>query len=179
LRRGKPTQAAPDEEDAAPIVSKSADGGKAGAPVTEPVQLEAAISDAGGPEPRSYKYFWKEGEEGDRRKQMLELAAKEVRAYVNARAKGEIPATAPVTKSAVAAKSGSASRKRGVKPVEPEFENIQFRGFDVWTNNQPVMVLSAEASLPAGLSGALAAGKYSITIAARTDIYGNLRKLYS
>lgn len=179
LRRGKPTQAAPDEEDAAPIVSKSADGGKAGAPVTEPVQLEAAISDAGGPEPRSYKYFWKEGEEGDRRKQMLELAAKEVRAYVNARAKGEIPATAPVTKSAVAEKSGSASRKRGVKPVEPEFENIQFRGFDVWTNNQPVMVLSAEASLPAGLSGALAAGKYSITIAARTDIYGNLRKLYS
>jgi hypothetical protein len=79
----------------------------------------------------------------------------------------------------VAAKSSSASRKRGVKPVEPEFENIQFRGFDVWTNNQPVMVLSAEASLPAGLSGALAAGKYSITIAARTDIYGNLRKLYS
>jgi len=178
LRRGKPTQAAPDEEDTAPVVSNSTDGGKAMAPAPEPVQLVAAISDAGGPEPRSYKYFWKEGEEDDRRKQMLELAAKEVKAYVNARAKGAIPAKGPVTKSAVAAKSGSAPRKPVVKQVEPEFENIQFQGFDLWTNNQPVMILSAEASLREG-SPALAAGKYSITLAARTDIYGNLRKLYS
>lgn len=180
LRRGKPTQAAPQEEDAAPEASKSAEGGKATVPsATQPVQLEAAISDAGGPEPRSYKYFWKEGEEDDRRKQMLELAAKEVKAYVNARAKGAIPAKGAVTKSAVAAKSSSTAHKAAVKAVEPEFENIQFQGFDVWTNNQPVMILSAEASVPGDGSAALAAGKYSITLAARTDIYGNLRKLYS
>jgi len=179
LRRGKPTQAAPEEDDdAALTVNKTADGGKANAPAKEPVQLEAAISDAGGPEPRSYKYFWKEGEEEDRRKQMLELAANELKAYVNARAKGAIPAKAAVTKSAAVAKSGS-SRKPALKPVEPEFENIQFQGFDLWTNNQPVMILSAEANLPSGSSTALAAGKYNITLAARTDIYGNLRKLYS
>jgi hypothetical protein len=180
LRRGKPTQAAPDEEGATPVVSKSAEGGKGTAPLAKaPVQLEVAISDAGGPEPRSYKYFWKEGEEDDRRKEMLELAAKEVKAYVNARAKGAIPAKGPIAKSAVAIKSGSSSRKPELKPVETELENIQFQGFDLWTNNQPVMILSAEASVPGDGSATLAAGKYSITLAARTDIYGNLRKLYS
>jgi hypothetical protein len=179
LRRGKPTQAAPEEEDASPVASKSADGGKTTAPATEPVQLEAAISDAGGPEPRSYKYFWKEGEEDDRRKQMLELAANEVKAYLNARAKGAIPAKGPVTKGSTATKNGAATHKVIAKVVEPEFENVQFQGFDVWTNNQLVMILSAEANLPAGSSAALEAGKYRITLAARTDIYGNLRKLYS
>jgi hypothetical protein len=143
------------------------------------VQLEAAISDAGGPEPRSYKYFWKEGEEDDRRKQVLELAAKEVKAYVNVRAKGAIPAKGPATKGSTATKNGAATHKGIAKVVEPEFENVQFWGFDVWTNNQPVMILSAEVSLPGEGRPALAAGNYSITLAARTDIYGNLRTLYS
>jgi len=180
LRRGKPTQAAPDEEDAAPVIGKNADGGNATAvPAKARVQLEAAISDAGGPEPRSYKYFWKEGEEDDRRKQVLELAAKEVKAYVNVRAKGAIPAKGPATKGSTATKNGAATHKGIAKVVEPEFENVQFWGFDVWTNNQPVMILSAEVSLPGEGRPALAAGNYSITLAARTDIYGNLRTLYS
>lgn len=175
LRRGKPTQAAPAEEEAPTAANKGAapasvDGKTATA---APVQVEAAISDAGGPEARSYKFFWKEGEEDERRKQMLALAADEVRAYVSARAKGAIPAK-PVT-----AKSGSTPRKVTAKPVQPDFENIQFHAFDVWTKNQPVMILNAEASLPGGSSTTPTVGTYSITLVARTDIYGNLRKLYS
>jgi hypothetical protein len=60
------------------------------------------------------------------------------------------------------------------------FENIQFHGFDVWLTNQLVMILSAEAHIPAAPGAAAAAtGPYSVTLVARTDIYGNLRKLYS
>jgi hypothetical protein len=160
-------------------VSQGAEPAKTVAAVREPVELEAAISDAGGPEPRSYKYFWKEGELDDRRKQMIELASSEIKAYVNARAKGAIPAKAQESKSGPTTKALPATRKALLKPVTPEFENIEFRGFDVWTNNQPVMVLSGEATLPPGSSVVPAGGSYSITLVARTDIYGNLRKLYS
>jgi hypothetical protein len=105
---------------------------------------------------------------------MLALAGDEVRAYVTARAKGVIAAKPPAS-----AKSGAAARKSVVKPAEPVFESVQFRGFDVWVNNQPVMVFSAEAHLPAAAGAESAPESYSITLVARTDIYGNLRKLYS
>jgi hypothetical protein len=59
------------------------------------------------------------------------------------------------------------------------FENIQFHAFDVWVNNQPVIILSAEAHLPAAPGAAVAPDSYSIALVVRTDIYGNLRKLYS
>ena len=59
------------------------------------------------------------------------------------------------------------------------FENVQFRAFDVWANNQPVMILSAEAHFPAAPGATAAPEHVSITLVARTDIYGNLRKLYS
>ena len=133
----------------------------------------AAVSDSGGPDPESYKYFWKEGEEDERRKQMLTLAGDELRIYLNARAKGAIAAKAPASKSEVP------TRKARVKPALPVFENIQFRAFDVWRNNQPVMILSADAHFPAEPEAATAPETYSITLASRTDIYSSLRKLYS
>jgi hypothetical protein len=132
----------------------------------------AAISDAGGPDPRPYQFFWKTGEEEEQRKQMLALAADEVRAYWNARAKGAIGAKPPT------AKAGVPTRKVVSKPAQPEFENVQFHTFDVWGNNQPVMILSADAHLPAP-GASTAPEPCSITLVARTDIYGNLRKLYS
>ncbi len=61
--------------------------------------MVAAISDAAGPDPQSYKFFWKTGEEDERRNQMLALAADEVRAYAAAMAKNQIPAR-PVTSKA-------------------------------------------------------------------------------
>lgn len=139
------------------------------------MRLVPAVSDAGGPDPQSYKFFWKTGEEDERRKQMLALAADEVRAYANALAKNRIAAKPPT------AKAGIPARKSTAKQGQPVFENIQFRGFDVWVNNQPVMILSAEAHLPAAAArgAATAPETYSITLVAKTDIYGNLRKLYS
>ena len=135
--------------------------------------MVTAISDAGGPEPQSYKFFWKTGEEDERRNQMLALAVAEVRAYVDGRAKGAIAAKP-------APKAPAVGRKAPVKQAQPVFENIQFCAFDVWLTNQPVMILSAEAHIPPGAGAAAAsAGPYSVTLVARTDIYGSLLKLYS
>lgn len=183
LRRGKPTESAPDdaENDAAMATDKLAAPGAApsgaGATTAAPVLLVPAVSDAGGPIAQSYKFYWKEGEEDDRRKQMLELATKEIQAYLTALAKDTISAR-PAT-----AKGGQKSGTQGHKTtqqVHPEFENVQFRAFDVWKNNQPVMILSAEAHLAQTRASAAALpAVYYVTIAARTDIYGDLRKLYS
>ena len=174
LRRGKPTEAAPKED---------VSGGKVenpGSPATSTpiigtqfVQLMPAISDSGGPDPQSYKFFWKDGEEEERRKQMLALAGDELRAYIAARAKGTIAAQAPTRKAE------APTHKGGVKPVPPVYENIQFRAFDVWKNNQPVMILSAEAQFPAAPGTTTSPETYNITLVSRTDIYGSLRKLYS
>jgi hypothetical protein len=171
LRRGKPTQAAPEDDEAAPKTGKP-DSPAAGASLG-PVQLVPAISDAGGPDPKSYKFFWKTGEEDERRNQMLDLAGDEVRAYANALARNQIPAKPP------AAKAAAAGRKASAKPAKPLLENVQFHAFDVWANNQVVMILSAEAHFPPAPGATSAPEQYSITLVARTDIYGNLRKLYS
>ena len=133
--------------------------------------MVTAISDAGGPEPQSYKFFWKTGEEDERRNQMLALAEAEVRAYVDGRAKGAIAAKP-------APKAPAVGRKAPAKQAQPVLENVQFRAFDVWLTNQPVMVFSAEAHIPSG-AGATATEAYSVTLVARTDIYGSLLKLYS
>ena len=182
LRRGKPTQSAPQEDEPSPADKSPTDKTKTGkadspgaaAASAEPVKLVAAISDAGGPDPRPYKFYWKTGEEEERRNQMLALAADEVRVYANALARNQIPATPPP-----AAKKAPTGRKAPAKPVQAVFDNIQFQVFDVWANNQPVMILSAEAHLPPAPGAAAAPEQYSITLVARTDIYGNLRKLYS
>jgi len=173
LRRGKPTQAAPEEVEEAPKVENVGSAATAGGAASPgPVQLVAAISDGGGPEPQSYKFYWKEGEEFERRKQMLDLAAREVQAYMTARAKGLIPAKP-------AAKATVSNHKAAAKPAQPVFENIHFHAFDVWKNSQPVMILSAEAHFNPTPGVTTAPETYSITLVTRTDIYGNLRKLYS
>jgi hypothetical protein len=178
LRRGKPTEPAP--ADGEETVAAARKDGKADSAAPSngatagPLRIVAAISDEAGPDPQSYKLFWKTGEEEERRNQMLAAAGDEVRAYVAALAKNQISAR-PVTP-----KAGAGGRKAQIKQAQPVFENIQFHGFDVWLTNQPVMILSAEAHIPAAPGAAAAAtGPYSVTLVARTDIYGNLRKLYS
>lgn len=185
LRRGKPTQSAPQEDELAqagqprteskPGESKTANPESSGAAASAAsVQLVPAISDAGGPDPRSYKFFWKTGEEDERRDQMLALAADEVRAYANALVKNRIPATPPPP-----AKKTVSAHKPAAKPAQPALENIQFRAFDVWVTNQPVMILTAQAQFPPAPGTTATPEQYSLTIVARTDIYGNLRKLYA
>jgi len=162
LRRGKPTQPAPVEEEG---------------PTMGPIKFIPAISDDGGPEPKSYKFYWKTGEEDERRNQMLALAADELRAYTTALAKNSIPAK-PAPAKAAPAKS-AAQRKTATKPAAPTFENVQFNAFDVWGNNQPVMILTAEAHPVVAPGSTTAPETYSITLVARADIYGNLRKVYT
>jgi hypothetical protein len=187
LRRGKPTGPMPDYDVPGYGKPKSAkesgasSGGDAGAKTAgaavpmEAVELIPAISDAGGPELRSYAYEWGQGDEADRRKQMLELAKQQLRAYIDARAKGQIPAKpAPRT----------GARKPAPKAAEPIIDNVQMRTFDLWGSNQPVLVMSAEGHLPPAVGpGAAelpaAPLQYKIMLVTRTDIYGNLHKLYS
>lgn len=180
LRRGKPTETAPDETQDQ-VTAKAGDPGKAADAAGDMAegQFIPAVSDAGGPQPEPFVFFWKEGEEADREKQMLTLAKDEVKAYVKAREQGAIAAkpTSPASK-ATSTKTGASSKKTAVQS-DPAFEKVQFRGFDLWRNNQPVMVLTAEAHFPPKAGTSEVAFIYNVTVAARTDIYGDLRKLYA
>jgi hypothetical protein len=174
LRRGKPTTAAPSDDDTAVAkkVGMTDSASPASGTSASPPQVVAAISDAAGPDPQSYKFFWKTGEEEERRNQMLALAAEEVKAYAAALLKNQIPAK-PVTPRP------SAVGHKAAKQAQPVLENVQFHGFDVWLTGQSVMTLSAEAHIPGAMGVNAAAEPYSVMLVARTDIYGNLRKLYS
>lgn len=176
LRRGKPTQPLPDDDYAEPTAASSKPSSDKAPPAPAPVsvaELIPAVSDAAGPEPRSYKFDWRKGEEGDRQQQMLDLAKAEFQTYLQRQAK------ATVAEEPTSAKKTGAPRKTA-KPPEPELENVQFKAFDVWSNNEPVMVFSAEAHMPAGWKSEAATQpeNYFILLVARTDIYSNLHKLY-
>jgi len=185
LRRGKPTQPLPSDEDvpgyskpgSLPSAAKSPTATPATPAVSggakEPIKMYPAISDAGGPDPRSYVFEWIKGEEEERRKQMLDLAKEQIRLYLNQRTKGSIGTAQAVSKS-------TAGRKQFSKAKDPVLENVQLRTFDLWANNQPVLVLSAEAHVPPASPTAtgITDANYTITLVARTDIYNNLHKLY-
>jgi len=184
LRRGKPVDPLPDDDIpgySKPGAAPAATADKAGAQpaaaaataAAAPAQLIPAISDTSGPEPRSYRYDWLQGEESDRLKQMSALAKEQLHAYLAAQAKARIgtPAT-----------GAQAVRHKPIgKPPEAIFENIHMTAYDVWTNGQPVLVFSAEAHLPPtgwtqeGVDPDL---RYSILLVARPDLYNNLSKLY-
>jgi hypothetical protein len=175
LRRGRPTQPLPDDEIpgySRPGTAPPANAGKivTAAAATGPVQLIPAISDASGPDPRSFTFEWLKDEEGERRQQMMDLAKQELRAYVEARAKGKITPKAP----------GPARRVPAKKPTEPVFGNAQMVAYDLWANNQPVLVFSAEAHIPPapGAPSESEDLQYSILIVAHPDMYNNMRKLH-
>jgi hypothetical protein len=177
LRRGKPTGPLPEEEIpgySKPGATPSAKAGEtpATAASQEPVQLIPAISDAAGPEPRSFTFEWLKDEEGERRQQMLALAKEQLRAYLEAQAKARTTPASP-----------QAQRRSQRKPAEPVFENVRMVAYDLWANNQPVMIFGAEAHLPpspAGVQQGVESGlQYSIILVAYPDIYSNLHKLYA
>jgi hypothetical protein len=192
LRRGKPTEPLPPDEDipgyAKPNSTRTSAAATATATTKEPsarspeaassktIQLVPAISDAGGPEPRAYTYESSKDQEDERRKQMLALANAEVRAYLAALVRNKISATPakPMTVHKTATKTA--------KTKDPELEKIQIRTFDLWGNNQPVLVLTAESTMPVAgdAPGSIVeSAEYSITLVARTDIYNELHKIYS
>jgi hypothetical protein len=154
------------------VSSISSGAASSASPNAAPIRVVPAISDDGGPDPRSYKYFWKTGEEDEKRNQMLALAANEVRLYALQLAKNHISET-PVTPKA------AANRRTAAKESKPVFDNVQFRGYDIWLNNQLVMLLTADASIPGWSQPGANAQPYHVTLVARTDIYGDLKKIHS
>lgn len=183
LRRGKPVESFADEE--VPGYSKPGaappDKGKVvvAAATAGPVDVVPAISDAGGPEPRSFGFQWIQGEEADRRQQMMDLAKQKLRAYLEAQAKAKITPASAGPKGA-----GPKGKQASKKPVEPIFGTMHMAAYDLWTNNQPVIVFSADAHLPAPPEGTPQSGtqtelQYWILLMAYPDIYGNLRVIHA
>jgi hypothetical protein len=195
LRRGKPVEPLPEDDvpgyskpgaasPAAPSAASSAlatDLAKT-APAkadTAPVDLVPAISDATGPQPRSFGYEWLKDEEGERRAQMVALAKQKVRAYVEAVAKAKI---APAPTPSAGARH-TASTKAAAKTKDPILENVKMTTFDVWTTNQPVIVFSAQAHMPPPPAGSPQVGsdsemQYSVLLVAYPDTYNNLHTIY-
>ena len=176
LRRGKPAESFADED--IPGYSKpgripSTSSGKIADASVFPsnIKLIPAISDAGGPPPHSYTFEWLKGEEGDRQKQMLQLAKVQLHAYL-----------ATLKRETIAPKSAhSAASHRASKPAEPIFENVKMVAYDLWNANIPIIVFSATAHMPpsAAHSEIEPNQQYSILLVAYPDIYQNLHKLYS
>jgi hypothetical protein len=191
LRRGKPVEPLPEDEvpgyskpGAAASAASPADAGKVVAAPAEKssIQLIPAISDASGPEPKSFAFEWLKDEEGERLQQMTTLAKEQVRAYVDAQAKAKIM-PAPKSTSPQTARRAAASKAARSKTKDPILENVQMKAYDLWGNNQPVLVFTAEAHIsppPAGTpqAGADSDLQYSILLVANPDIYNNLHKLY-
>jgi hypothetical protein len=196
LRRGKPTQPLPDDDQgksandrpAKAGVAAKQSGGPKNVDTPNTAELVPAISDVAGPDPHSYAFDWPEGREEERRKQMVALAASEIHAYLAKQGKEQIgnPSAGKQTPATV--------HKMTTKQVQPVMEKVQLRAFDLWGNNDPILIMSAEAHLPSASRSptvkqswkedATAAApdsgiSYTITLVAKTDIYGNLRKLYS
>ena len=133
-------------------------------------QLIPAISDANGPEPHTYVYDVKAADEAVLRNKMLELASDEVRA----RAK---QLSSELIASLGTARAGRAGAQ---KPAQPNFEDVQFRIFDLSSSNEPTMVLTASAHMPdRATESALVDLQYFVTLVARQDINGDIHKLFS
>ena len=136
------------------------------------IQLIPAISDADGPEPRPYSYDIKPDEEQKYRKKMLAQASDALQKYI----RETTPVLAAPAPPKTAAPKTSA---RAAKPLPANFEDVEFRTFDLWNTNEPVFVLTAKAHLPQNTSNALSTADltYFITLVAKADIYGDLRTL--
>ncbi|MGI9102704.1 MAG: hypothetical protein ACR2IF_09705 [Terriglobales bacterium] len=118
LRRGRPT--AEPAEELPPMAKPGSKTAPANAPAAKPaapVKVMAAISDAGGPEPHTYVFPWSADELQRARTGMIKLAA--------------------------AALDDFARTHGGTRPGQ--LEDLEVRAFDLATNNEPYIVLSARA----------------------------------
>jgi len=163
LRRGKPDPTVRHEpmktfkEDEFEMPGQA---GKQGAPkdakIAE-VQIIPAISDAGGPDARPYRFDTTPKEEASYRAKMIELAGAELQA----------------TKKDVQAATAKERGRTSVAMPKPSFENVQVRIFDLSNANEPVLVLSAETD-----EGRSTGTRKEIALIARTNLEGELRKLF-
>jgi hypothetical protein len=125
--------------------------------IKNPIQWIPAVSDAGGPEPRPYAFQMKPEEEAGFLKKMLALAG------------GEVAGRAAVLGKDVEPKS----KASGVRPTQaPQFQNVQLRVFDPSNTNEPVLILTATATMPSRADVV-----FMIALVAREDIYGEVHKV--
>ena len=138
-------------------------------------QFLPAISDADGPEPRPYTYDMTPKEEQGFRTKVLALAGQDLLKQAKELEPGILsPAPAPKT-----VKTGKAS----TKSVEPVWDDVQMKVFDVATSNEPILILSAKGHLPerakASTDETAEPVEFYVTEVAHSDLYGELRSLFS
>ena len=140
------------------------------------IQLVPAISDSNGPDPLPYTYSMKPEEEEKFRKKMLAIAADEIRARATAIGGSSTKIPQPAHIPAQHGKAASA------KPVQPTFEDVQLRVFDLADINEPELVLMADARMPKAShkNEDATSGpedlRYMITLVVREDVNGDLHK---
>jgi len=184
LKRGKPKPAPVTREESPAAASAKVPSTKTVPPsaaaksassstssAADQVQLIPAISDSGGPDPLPYTYSLKPEEEEGLRKKMLAMAADEVRAH----------AGQPAASTGASTARASSQRSKGAarKPVQPDFQDVQLRVFDLANMNEPELVLTASARMPAVPNEKESAGsglQYMVTLVARQDVNGELHK---
>jgi hypothetical protein len=191
LKRGKPSPASKRERDDLEATPPKAVGHSQQVPAAKPstsavtvsapspispaataVQLIPAISDSSGPDLRPYAYSMKPDEELAFRKKMLALAADEVRARAGQLAHGP-------SNSASASSSSSQGKARAAKPIQPNFDDVQLRAFDLSNVNEPELVLTANARMPQRPTARDSGGadlQFMVTLVAREDVNGVLHK---
>ena len=136
--------------------------GNADEPLKGPIQLIPAISDSDGAEPRPYTYQVKPEEEQKFLKTMVAMAEDQVRARGTQLLAETEPAAKPTRKTARAA-------------VSPQLQDVQMHIFDLTSSNEPVLVLTATATIP----NARLPLQYTTTLVTREDIYGELHKVFA
>jgi hypothetical protein len=159
-----------------PANSSPASALQSGTQAVNQIQLVPAISDSSGPDPLPYTYSMKPEEEEKFRKKMLAIAADEIRA--RATAIGAPSASSPQS-AHTPVQHGKAT---AAKPVQPTFEDVQLRVFDLADINEPELVLTANARMPQStrkgesVSPNLQDLEYMITLVVREDVNGDLHK---
>lgn len=153
MLRRQPVSDAPHEQTKA---------GKEDEPLKGPIQLIPAVSDAGGAEPRPYTYQLKPEEEQKFLKTMTSMARDEVR----------VRAMQLQAESETAAKP---ARKTARPAITPDLQDVQMHIFDLSSSNEPVLVLTATATIPNARVPLL----YTTALVAREDIYGELHKVFT
>lgn len=173
LKHGKQIPFEDKESAAAKVPTLKAPAAKAGTPAasdkSSTVQLIPAISDAHGPDPLPFKFDLKPDEESVFRKKMLTMASDEITTRAQTLAAQTVPAE-PARKT----RPG----KNAPKSPQPAIDNVDLRVFDLTSNNEPIVVLTATAHMPLTANAPASPLEYYVTIVARNDIYGELHKAF-
>jgi hypothetical protein len=185
LRRGVPSSSS--KSAAAPAASEHPAGTKSpkagdqknssvSTSAKNETQLLPAISDAGGPEPRPYTYDATPKEIEGFRNKVLALAGQDLVKQAK-QLEPDLTAT-PAPRSV---RTGKASTKPAT--VQPVWDDVDLKVFDVATSNEPILILSATGHLPGRAkptnSESSSPTEFFVTEVAHSDLYGELRSLFS